>query len=188
MDQKAEHALQFFRGKVAEFNRKMYVENDVSAHINLYDVLMELQKQDADAVATVIDLLNDDSTSDMHHWMLMALRGVAQRGAISYETAKQILKSTERTALGDGEEWFKSIQELARSPQGIRVLLEFMDRLLDKHDVYSWRWLAFFTVGTILYRDAASVPESLKEKLKAQIYQEPDPHDRKYMQEVADIF
>ena len=188
MDQKAEHALQFFRGKVAEFNRKRYTENDISAYINLYDVLVELKKDDTDAVATVITLLNEADAHDMHDWILMALRGVAQRGTISYETAKQILKSTERTAMGDADEWFRSIQELARSPQGIRVLLEFIDRLLDKHDIYSWRWLAFFTAGTILYRNAASIPESLKEKLKAQIDQEPDPHDKKYMQEVADMF
>ena len=187
MNQKAECALQLFREKIAEFNRKRYTENDISAHINLYNVLMEIKSRDADAVATVMALLNDADAYDMHHWMLMALRGLAQRETISYEIAQQIMKSTERTAVRDGEEWFKSIQELARSPEGIRVLLEFIDRLFNARDIYHWRWLAFFTAGVILYRDAASIPESLKERFKAQIGHESDPNDRKYMQEVLDV-
>ena len=188
MNQKAERALQFFREKVAEFYRKRYAEQDISVYINLYDVLIELEKEDADAVATLTDLLNDGCAYDMHSWMLMALRGVAARRMISCETAKQILKSTERIALIDYEEWFRSIEQLALSDQGICVLLEFVDRLLDTRDIYSWRWLAFFTTATVLSRDAASIPEPLKEKLKAEIGQESDPHAKQYMREVSDMF
>ena len=188
MDQKAESALQFFREKIGEFHRKRDEEHDRSASLNLYEVLAELKTKDKNAVATVTRLLNDKDASDMHYWMLAALRGLAQRGPVSYTTARQILKSTEQSALGDADEWFRSVQALVRTPQGIRALFEFIDRLLNKHEMYNWRWFAFYITGTIFYYNKSSVPESLKERLKAQIDQEPDPHDRKYMQEVADIF
>ncbi|MDP3769694.1 MAG: hypothetical protein Q8R40_02025 [bacterium] len=186
MNQHGERVVQFFREKIGEFHRKRYSEHDLSAHLNFYDMLVELEKENSDTVSLLTQLLHDSQAHDVHYWIFITLRSLGSRGRLSYDLAKEVLNATERFAVWDYEEWFKSVGELARTPDGVRVLLEFIEhKLLEERSIRNWRWLAFFTAANIMESRCMSIPDSLKQRLKDEVDQESDPDTRKYIQEVA---
>lgn len=184
MNQHGERVVKFFREKTEEFYRKRYTEHDLSARLNFYDMFVELEKENSDIISVLVQLLHDAEAMNTHYWILVTLRGLASRRNLSYDVLKEVLHATERFGATDYEEWFKSVGELARTPDGARVLLEFVEhRLLKERDIRNWRWLAFFVVGNIY--DRVSIPDSLKQRLKDEVDQEHDLHTQKYIQEVA---
>ena len=184
MSQHAERIVQFFREKIAEFYQTRYTSQDFYPTLNLYDMVVELEKENSDIVSLLIQLLYDAKAMDMHYWILAALRGLASRRKLSSDVLKEVLGATARFAVTDYEEWFKTIGVLAYTPDGICVLLEFVEyKLLKQRDIRNWRWLAFFVVSNVC--DRVFIPDSLKRQLKDEVDQESDPDTRKYIQEIA---
>lgn len=191
MKQNTERAIGVFREKIGVFYDKRYIGQDRSVSINLYDIAKELEKDNKDIIATLFHVLDDVEADDVHYWVYLALQGYAQRGMLSYEAAQALLKATERFAYADAEQWYKSTNALACSPEGMRVLLEFVEhRLLGKHDIRNWRWLAFSMVGSVLYygKTTAVIPNVIKEKLKAEAKLESNPESKAQFHELVNCF
>ncbi|MDP3778741.1 MAG: hypothetical protein Q8R30_01675 [bacterium] len=189
MDTCAERAVQVFREKVGTFFHKRYDEGDQCASINLYDdVVAILETERTDVVPTLITLLGDGEASDMHYWIIAAMRGMGARGKLSRNGMQALLVHTESLGAGDYEEWYKSINTLGFSSEGADILLDFAEnRLLSKCDIRGWRWLAFYIVGSLFQKHASLISASLKEKLRKEMEQETDPRQQKCFQEVLSI-
>ena len=184
MDAYMQRAVELFREKVGIYQRRRD-EGDAFASIHLYgDVVAVLKEENPDVVATLITLLNDNEASDMHYWIFIAMRGMAQRGELSHDAMRIVLVHTIFFATGDYEEWYKSSNALACSSEGAQILLDFAENhLLGKRDVRGWRWFAFQMVGIVSIRHASLISTSLKDKLKEAMDQETDTKVKRMFQE-----
>lgn len=81
------------------------------------------------------------------------MRSIAGEQKISARDAQAIIEGTSRVAQQLGiDQFYKSFDALARSPDNVPYLRDFVTDLLNSRNQRDWLWLAFSAMATLLQR------------------------------------
>jgi hypothetical protein len=135
-------------------------------------------------------VLSDPSVAEWHFYALEGLRSIAGERPISRDDGRMIIQSTKGVAQRLGiDEFYKSFDALARSPNNVTFLADFVSDLLTSRDQRDWLWLAFSAMATLLQRSPffKVVHNPLVQQLITAYEREPVSRRKPQMDEIVRI-
>lgn len=155
--------------------------------INVRAVVTELDNQKKDPAEEFIRLFSDPESSAWRFYAMVGMRSLADRGRLKKEQAQKLLEMTETLvqARMSMEEYYKTISALASTKETALVLVDFVQQKLEKKEPPQWRWLAFVAAGDLLQTRKVAIPSTVVKKLLEEVPNEPEPQQKRYLQEIA---
>lgn len=131
-------------------------------------------------------VLSDPSVPEWHFYALEGLRSIAGQQKLSPDDGRIIIEGTNRVAQQLGaDEFYKSVDALARSPDNFPYLRDFISDLLSLRNQRDWLWLAFSAMATLLYRRPEEATGAVAQQLMAAYLQASPSRRRPQMDEIV---
>jgi hypothetical protein len=128
--------------------------NSLSRHVNRGHLVVDVKaamKDLEDPRRDFEKVLSDPSAGEWHFYALEGLRSIAGEQTLSPEDIKILINSTNSVARQVGiDEFYKSFDALARSPDNVSYLSDFISDLLSSRNQRDWLWLAFSAMATLV--------------------------------------
>jgi hypothetical protein len=131
-------------------------------------------------------VLSDQSLPEWHFYALEGLRSIAGQQKLSQNDSRIIIEGTNRVAQQFGsDEFYKSFDAFARSPDNTPYLRDFVMDLLRSRNQRDWLWLAFCAMATLLHRRHDLATGAVAQQLIDAYREAPPSRRRPQMEEIV---
>ncbi len=175
----AERAVELLKNKIKQYH--------ATGQANFSEVSAQFAKEGLNPARALEDILKNDDLFYLHYWAFIALRSLASKIGADALTKKQIAAILIHTAIHGDEEWYKTINELARYKKSAPMLLDFFEKALSQkkyRHAHGMEWLAFSAVAEVLSHESTDISASLKHALLKAATREKDSLRKSQMEDV----